>query len=297
MDLQAVVRRRVARFETIRAHIDSVVLAEIDRLSSLFSVYDEHSELCRWRVSAIAGSSATISGELAALLQLSATWQRSSGGAYNPAVGAIYDHWRTAERTGVVPSIGQTDEWAAALGKVPYEVDGCHVHCIGDCTGLSFNSLAKGLIADCAAGMLMAFRTRSVHMVEGVTLNLGGDLRTINRILRVGVEHPTRPYDNEPALATIQVDNVGVATSGSSRRPIQIGAHRLSHIIDPRTCRPVRDGPTSVTVVAADAASADVLATIIAVSGSVPQGVAAATADVNGQLTMSPEFASLVLSD
>jgi FAD:protein FMN transferase len=222
------------------------------------------------------------------LLQLSAQWQVHSGGAYNPAVGAVFDQWKAAEAFGVVPSVDLTDEWAARLGPVPYEVTGhdvkddtvntATVTCIGDCTELTFHSLAKGLIADRVAQCLLNAADDTVRSVENVTVNLGGDLRTIDRVLRVGVEHPTRPYDNEPPVCVIELRDGGVATSGASRRPILIGDKQFSHIIDPRTCRPVPSTDVSVTVVADDAATADVLATIVSVTGTLLPGYAMAIA-------------------
>ncbi len=296
LTIQATVEsKRFARSETVRTHIESLVLREVDRLAAVFSVFDPQSELRRWRAIASSGTRHEVSFELAQLLARSADWQQSSGGAYNPGIGHVVDRWRAAEHTGVVPSNSQTDRWATELGRVPYVVTDRVVTCLDDCTGLSFNSFAKGHIADRAAAILSLASDGPIKRVEGVTINLGGDLRTIHQPRRVGVEHPTRPFDNEPPLVVIEVCDAGVATSGSSRRPIKIGDQVFSHLIDPRTCRPVTGGPASATVVAADAATADVLATIVAVTGVVPEGVAAAIARPDGRLEMTDSFSLLVM--
>ncbi len=294
-----VTSKRLTRESIIRTHIESLALAEIDRLEAIFSIYNPLSELRRWRAAASPGTSHQISHELATLLRLSAQWQVRSGGAYNPAIGAVFDQWKAAEATGVVPSVALTDEWAAQLGPVPYEVSSNEVLCIGDCTGLSFNSLAKGLIADRVAEHLMSLADGTVRSVENVTVNLGGDLRTVNRLLRIGIEHPTRPFDNEPPVAVIELRNGGVATSGASRRPIVIGDQQFSHIIDPRTCRPVLRTDVSVTVVADDAANADVLATIVSVTGTLLPGYAIAIAaatpgSTKAVLNSTPLFDQLI---
>jgi FAD:protein FMN transferase len=301
LDLHAdVIGRRFGGSEKVRAHIESVVLAEIDRLELVFSVYNENSELRQWRAAALPGTNHQVSPELASLLVLSSQWQRMSKGAYNPAIGVVFDHWRQAASTGVVPSPSQTDDWAGELAAMTYSVDGTSVHCVGDCTGLTFNSLAKGWIADRAATMLTDLSDSVVRQVGGVTINLGGDLRTINRALRVGIEHPTRPYDNEPPICVIEVTNGGVATSGASRRPIVIGGQRFSHIIDPRTCRPVDNDVGSVTVVADNAATADVVATMVAVTGDLLPDYAIAISSVGSdpvevELTTTSEFDNLVV--
>mgnify|MGYP003345772462 CR=1 FL=1 len=58
--------------------------------------------------------------------------------------------------------------------------------------------------------------------------------------------------------------NQGIATSGVSERYYAIGNHRYSHLIDPRTGRTC-DKTLSATVIAPDAETADVLATICCV--------------------------------
>jgi hypothetical protein len=68
LDLQAdVIGRRFGRFETVRAHIELKVLAEIDRLEAVFSVYNEHSELRQWRAAAWPGTDHEVSPDLACL--------------------------------------------------------------------------------------------------------------------------------------------------------------------------------------------------------------------------------------
>jgi FAD:protein FMN transferase len=305
-----VTSKRLTRESIVRTHIESLALAEIDRLEGIFSIYNPLSELRRWRATASPGTSHQVSHDLATLLRLSALWQMRSGGAYNPAIGAVFDQWKAAEATGVVPSVALTDEWATQFGPVPYEVSSNEVSsnevsrdtvtCLGDCTGLTFNSLAKGLIADRVAQCLLNVADDTVRAIANATVNLGGDLRTINRLLRVGVEHPTRPYDNEPPVCVIELRNGGVATSGASRRPLIIGDQQFSHIIDPRTCRPVLSTDVSVTVVADDAATADVLATIVSVTGTlVPDyAIAIATAtpgSTKAVLNSTPLFDQLIL--
>ncbi len=70
----------------------------------------------------------------------------------------------------------------------------------------------------------------------------------------------------ERIMGRIRVADAAVATSGHYRRFVSIGGQRFSHILDPRTGRPVED-PASVTVVAGTALLADGLATAITVLG------------------------------
>ena len=78
-----------------------------------------------------------------------------------------------------------------------------------------------------------------------------------------------------PPLARVRVANAGLATSGSARRGFRVAGRWFGHVIDPRTARPV-DHVASATVLAPDAATADVVATI---AGVQPVDEAIATVD------------------
>jgi thiamine biosynthesis lipoprotein len=84
----------------------------------------------------------------------------------------------------------------------------------------------------------------------------------------VGVQDPAAGPDPSPLLVRVlRVSDRGVTTSGHYRRYSTIAGKRYSHILDPRTGRPVEQAVASVTVVAADAAAADGLSTAVAVLG------------------------------
>jgi thiamine biosynthesis lipoprotein len=60
---------------------------------------------------------------------------------------------------------------------------------------------------------------------------------------------------------------MGMATSGDYRNFYEVAGQRRSHLIDPRTGRPIEHGLASVTVLHPEAARADAWATALAVLG------------------------------
>jgi thiamine biosynthesis lipoprotein len=80
----------------------------------------------------------------------------------------------------------------------------------------------------------------------------------------VNIADPRNDAENADPIARIQVRDRTVATSGNYRRGVRIGGQSFSHIVDPRTGRPV-DHILSSTVVAADPADAGALATAFSV--------------------------------
>lgn len=230
--------------EAIAVEADRAALVEIDRLVGVFSAYEPSSDLCRWRRGEVAASP-----ELAPLLSAARQWWQRSGGVFDPSVGRLTRCWADAAAVGAIPG---DDELAALVATLTAPDT--------PSPDLTLNALAKGHLADQAAA--------AAHAIEGVhavTVNAGGDL--VHRgtgSIRVGVENPHRPYDNEPPLTVVRVREGGLATSGSARRGWRIGGRWYSHVIDPRSGRPV-DHVASATVVAPDAATADAVATVLSV--------------------------------
>ncbi len=230
------------------------LLAEIDRLERIFSIFDAGSELSRWKRGELpAGPSA----ELTAVLVRSADWHRLTNGAFNPSVGQITQRWREAELRNQLP--GDDELASLAATTLPYVVSDGHVTQIAPCDAIDMNAFAKGVIIDVAAQTAW-----HAHTVDSLLINLGGDL--VHRGAGgadVTIEHPDR---RRGAAARLRIDNCSVATSGSSWRGVTVGGRWLGHVIDPRTAKPVHT-VTSATVVAHDVATADVLATALMVDG------------------------------
>jgi thiamine biosynthesis lipoprotein len=84
---------------------------------------------------------------------------------------------------------------------------------------------------------------------------------------RSGWEIALAGLDNAPAPGSpLTLSHAGVSTSGDAEQWVEIGGVRYSHILDPRTGMGLT-GHSSVTVVAADATTSDMLATAVSVLG------------------------------
>jgi len=119
--------------------------------------------------------------------------------------------------------------------------------------GLDLGGIAKGYAADAA---LAELRARGLHraLVDG-----GGDLA-------LGAPPPgsdgwriALPQGERLVLA-----DAGVATSGDRHRYLEVDGVRYAHVVDPRSGVGVRQAPT-VTVIAPDGTTADVLASALTV--------------------------------
>ena len=79
----------------------------------------------------------------------------------------------------------------------------------------------------------------------------------------VGVENP---YNAQENLATVRLSNRAMGTSGTANQHFEWEGRRFGHVLDPRRGEPA-DELAAVSVIAADAATADALSTALFVLG------------------------------
>lgn len=236
---------------------EHLLLAELDRLEQIFSVFRADSELRSWMAG---GRAAPVSAELARLLRLALDWQARSGGAFNPSVGRITARWERAAALGVAPTAQELSSLAAEITEAPFHLDGEVAVPDGDCTGLNLNAIAKGMVVDLACAAVV----RRI-VPRQLLVNLGGDLLVHGDTeLMIGVADPASDADNAPPLHVVGLSGGAMATSGSSWRGFDVAGRRWSHVIDPRTGVPV-DHVLSATVIAPTVADADAAATVLGV--------------------------------
>jgi FAD:protein FMN transferase len=229
------------------------ILTEIDRLELIFSRFLPHSELNRF----LAVSEMRVSPELLEVLALAESWRERTRNAFHPGVDAFSALWRT----GSIPAASQLQPILEQMRQPLWTISGNLVQRHSSLR-VNFNALAKGWIVDRACTI--------ATQLEGVTeviVNIGGDLRHAGQagsVQRVAIADPFSSVDNAASLCEVRIQNAAVASSGNSRHGFQIGSQWFSHVIDPRSGWPVRH-TVGVSVIAPNAATADVLATALCV--------------------------------
>jgi thiamine biosynthesis lipoprotein len=226
-----------------------------------------------------------------------------TGGAFDPTVGPLLELWRKAQERNQLPTeeelsaaralvgmdavqiltflaqkpLAELEPLPSRGGPTPKPEDLVKpMYLVGldkEGMALDLGGIAKGYIVGRMAqrmvqsGVLAALvDTGGDVYAEGQRpLNLvapGGDRRW-----GVGIQDPRYPDDRTRLFTAVHVRDQAVVTSGHYARGYTVEGRRFSHIIDPRTGWPVNERLASVTVVAPDAATADGLATAIAVLG------------------------------
>jgi thiamine biosynthesis lipoprotein len=254
---------------TNRADADAAkyaLLDEVQRLAKILSAYDADAELARLNASPVGGVNGMgmrVSPELIEVLKQYDGWSKRSEGAYSGHVGELVELWKRAEADHRLPGdaalLAAAQRCAAPAWEINESVG--TVKRIAD-QQINVDSLGKGFIIDHAVAAATAHAPAGL---KGLLLNVGGDLRTwgapaAGGLWAVGIQDPAHPELNAKPLTTVYVGGGrSVSTSGAYQRFYTVDGQRYSHILDARTGQPARE--QSATVVAADSATANALAT------------------------------------
>jgi len=173
--------------------------------------------------------------------------------------------WDQAEQRDSPPEDAELAETRRQVGFDKVSLEGGMVRFSSPGVRLGVASFAKGWIIDAL------FRGLQRAGFPDIIVNIGGDLRITGRDSRGAAQvfKVLDPYRPTHAAARLVVLEGALATSGNYLRRRRIGGKDYGHLFDPATGRPPEfDG--SVTVLAADAAMADALATALFVMGPGP---------------------------
>lgn len=261
------------------AAVDQQALhADIDRclktVNVSMSTYDPDSEISHFNRLKVVGQRFAVSTDFYTVMTLSVWLHRITDGAWDGTVGPLVNLWGfgSSKKTPAVADDDAISDLLANTGfqwirldppaslikeKAAIEVD--------------LGSVAKGFGVDKVSALL---RGRGFH---DFLVEIGGEVyaagvRSDGAPWRVGINLPNRGAAPDAVYKVVALSDQAMATSGDYRRFFKEGGKVYSHIIDPRTGRPVDNGTVSVSVIAANCMLADGLATAGMVMG--PQAIA-----------------------
>jgi thiamine biosynthesis lipoprotein len=216
--------------------------------------------------SAPAGTAVRVDPRTAQVLALAGDIHRRSGGAYDVTVGPLVKLYKYTGRE--LKRLPTDEEIAAALKKVGTDklvLDEKKGTAALSADGMlvDLSSIAKGFAVDRALEVLRRGGARAALVEIGGEVRAYG-LKPDGSPWKVGIRHPR----SEQLLGALDATDRAVATSGDYHKYFKQGGRRASHILDPRTGRPLVGGAVSVTVLAPECGLADGLATAISVLGA-----------------------------
>ena len=236
-----------------------VAEARLRELESLWSRFLPNSDITR--ANQAGGTPVAVHPDTLAIVARALEGWRQTGGRFDitslPAlVDAGYTH-SVVDGT-PAPRVTGTQVGQSPLVQVNYRAGTITVPAT---TAIDLGGIGKGFAADVVAEELVEAGA------GGALVNLGGDIAvqgspSNDQSWYFGVDDPRTGAAPGTHVALLRIAAGGVATSGTTvRRWTTADGSTAHHVIDPRVLRPSNSDVRIVTVVAADAATAEVFAT------------------------------------
>jgi thiamine biosynthesis lipoprotein len=237
--------------------------AEIRRLERLLSFWTEDSEIALIYENA-GKSPVAVSPETFDIIKKSLYVSEKTAGAFDPTVGPLIRLWDFWEKK--KPENGELEKALLLVDYSAMSLNKEESTAYLSRKGMSFDTggIAKGYAADRAVDVLMKMDIRA-----GL-VSVAGDIKAFGQKpdgkgWNVGIRDP-RSEDSDELIATIELMDESISTSGDYERFFIEESIRYHHILDPQTGHPAQ-GCMSVTVVAKDAVMTDGFSTGVFVLG------------------------------
>ncbi len=240
------------------------------RINQQMSLYMEDSEIRRFNRHA-GTARFSVSPSFAAVTHEALIWAKRTGGAFDPTLDPLINLWGFGheDTTREPPTQKEINAVLEATGSrlvaVPKDA---HIQKARIDVQLNLNAMAKGYAADGVADLIRQSGATNYYVEIGGDLVVSG----VNRdgvAWRIGVEEPDpEAAPGERLHGIAHLTRGALAGSGDYRRfRVDAEDRRYSHILDPRTGRPIEHDLASVNVWAPTCVSSDAIATALMVMG------------------------------
>jgi FAD:protein FMN transferase len=242
----------------------AAALDEVDRIDRLMSHYKNDSELSRLNREA-AKSPVKVDPELFDFIAECLRYSRESEGAFDITVGPLMKAWGFFRGEGRMPSEAELGEARSRVGYGRVILNRKDGTIFFDRAGVEIDlgGVAKGYAVDRAVAVLKR------HGVTSALFSAGGS--TIYALgappgkpaWEIEVQDPVEP---DKIATRVRLKDRALSVSGSNQKFFELNGARYSHVMDPRTGRPVQ-GVLSVAVITDDGTSGDALDNVFYVLG------------------------------
>jgi len=235
---------------------------EMSRLEKIMSTHLPNSELSQLNKLARSETKITVSSDLLKVIQRGVHWGKLSNGAIDITIGPAVKLWEFNAETPTLPDADKLQETTSFIDYKNIAIDGSSVSLKKTGMSLHLGAIGKGYAVDQAIGILKKMGVKS-----GL-VNAGGDLMAFGlkketEAWHIGIQHPRKP---EKIIASLDVRDKAVATSGDYQRYFIKDKVRFHHILNPKDGWP-ENQTMSATVIADTVMDADALSTALFILG------------------------------
>ena len=229
---------------------------EVDRIDRLMSHYKAASELSRVNREA-ARHPVTVDPELFGLIAESMRYSRESDGAFDITVGPLMKAWGFFRGDGHIPADGELTAARRHVGASHVILDAASASIAFDEPGveLDMGGIAKGYAVDRVVRLLRERHVSAALISAGGSTVYGLGSPPGRDAWSIDIQDP---IDSQKIALSVGLKDRALSVAGSSEKSFEADGVRYSHIMDPRTGRPVQ-GMLSVAVLAPTGTAGDAL--------------------------------------
>ncbi len=238
--------------------------ARVSLIDKTLSIFDKNSAVSIIN-NDLAKKGCEVDPDLYLLIKRCKEYYTLTGGAFDITVEPLVEAWGfgPARKKAAQPKEVEDILKHVGMNKITFDDKTRTVYFKDPRMRIDFGGVAPGYAADEVAKILKR------HGIRSVIINIGGEIYCLgsNSAARkwvVGIRHPD---DKNKIIATLNIEDKAISTSGDYENFYIYGGKEYSHIIDPRTGSIARNSLRSVTILADDCTTADALATAVFVLG------------------------------
>lgn len=248
-----------------QAGLEGEIQTELNRIESAMSNWQEDSDVSKFNH--LSQGCLLVTEDTVTVARASQTISQQSDGYFDPTVSPLIELWGfgVGNQPPEEPAPELLDALLANTGYQHFSIADRQL-CKNDAAiHLNFSAIAKGYAVDQLASLF------SRNDIDRFLVEVGGELygqgqNNQNENWTVGVETPSFGWP-QGVYSVLHLNGNAVATSGDYRNYYELNGQTYSHILNPRTGRPVVHNAASVTVVHESTMMADGWATALLAAG------------------------------
>jgi len=231
------------------------VVSQIEQLEQRYSRFRPDSLISEINQRAGTGCRTLLDPETRILLHYAEQCYQESEGLFDVTSGVLNSLWSIDSQR--LPSDREVKQLLLLVGWDKVEWDEHEIYLPLPGMQLDFGGIVKEYATDVAVNLCLK------HHINSGIVELGGDIRVIGALpdgqgWPIGIADP---QGEKSAIAQIRLTQGALASSGDYERYLEIDGQRYSHLLNPKTGKPV-SGIRAVSVIADQCIVAGSLATI-----------------------------------
>lgn len=185
-------------------------------------------------------------------------WEESEG-VFDISILPIVETWGFGvNKHTYIPTDEAIKNAVACSGSNKIHIEGKMLIKDIPCLKIDVNGIAQGYSVDVIADYMESMGVQNYLIEIGGEIRVKGVKQPGAKLMQIGIEQPSENSLVGPVIQkVISMKGGAITTSGNYRKFIQSGSKKLSHLMDPKTGRPIDNEMISVTVRTKDAMSAD----------------------------------------